>query len=326
MAGDRLLGLLFGAAALALFALSLAVSLTLYQRPGPHETPRMVVIEPGLWDDAIGRRLADAGVVPHYKLFTVAARLSGSSRALRAGEYDIPARASVRDVLRQIVEGRVVLHQLTVPEGLSVREVAALLHGEAALTGRITAMPAEGSLLPETYSFARGETRDALIGKMQRDMADALAALWPERADGLPFVTVGDAVTLASIVERETGVESERGRVAAVYVNRLRRGMRLQADPTVVYAVSGGLSRMDRDLTTADLAVDSPYNTYRVAGLPPGPIANPGIASIAAVLNPMTTDELYFVATGDGGHWFSRTLAEHNRNVARYRAALKAQR
>jgi UPF0755 protein len=201
----------------------------------------------------------------------------------------------------------------------------AALEAAEGLTGPLPDPPPQGSLLPETYFFENGETRAAMLARMQKAMTDALAELWPQRAENLPFDTPEQAVVLASIVEKETGVAAERPQVASVFVNRLRRGMPLQSDPTVIFALTGGEADLGRPLLRADLQVDHPVNTYVVNGLPPTPIANPGRASLEAVLNPAETDFLYFVADGTGGHAFARTLAEHNRNVARWRAVQRGQ-
>jgi UPF0755 protein len=230
-------------------------------------------------------------------------------------------------VLDKLVAGDVVLRQVTIPEGLTTAQVLDLLAGVDGLEGTISMPPSEGSLLPETYDYTLGDTREMLIERMRKGMDSLIAELWPKRAAELPLKSPEEAVILASIVEKETGIPAERPRVAAVFVNRLKRGMPLQSDPTVIYgltrgkvaSVANGEGILGRKLIRADLDLDNPYNTYRILGLPPGPIANPGRASLEAVLNPPATTELYFVADGTGGHAFASTLEEHNRNVARWR-------
>jgi UPF0755 protein len=214
--------------------------------------------------------------------------------------------------------GRPVQHRITIPEGLTAAQVALLLDRTPTLAGE-TPVPPEGAVLPETYEFELGTSRDALAERASAAMARALAQAWEQREDGLPLTDPQDMLILASMVERETARPEERPLVAAVYLNRLRRGMKLQSDPTVAYAVSGGTGTLERSLTRADLDWPTPYNTYRVTGLPPGPIDSPGLASLRAVAHPAHTDDLYFVADGTGGHAFSRTLDEHNRNVAHWR-------
>ncbi|MDJ0942923.1 MAG: endolytic transglycosylase MltG [Kiloniellales bacterium] len=288
-------------------------------RPGPLQADTTVIVERGASLPAIAEELQSGGVIDDAFLFRLAARLYRVSRSLKAGEYAFPARVSMGGVIDILVSGETVIRQFTVPEGLTSAEVAGLLAGVEGLIGEIDGVPAEGSLLPETYNYAWADTRPEVVGRMQKAMDDALDELWPTRAEDLPFDTPAEAVILASIVEKETGVAEERALVAGVFVNRLRRGMRLQSDPTVVYALTGGTGPLDRALRSRDLRVDNPYNTYGNAGLPPGPIANPGRASLEAVLNPAETDYLYFVADGTGGHAFARTLAEHNKNVAKWR-------
>ncbi len=288
-------------------------------RPGPLQADTTVIVERGASMPAIAESLQSGGVIDDAFLFRLAARFYRVSRSLKAGEYAFPARVSMGGVIDILVSGETVIRQFTVPEGLTSAEVATLLAEVEGLIGDVDGVPAEGSLLPETYNYAWADARPEIVGRMQKAMADALSELWPTRADDLPFDTPAEAVILASIVEKETGVPDERPLVAGVFVNRLRRGMRLQSDPTVVYALTGGTGPLDRALRSRDLRVDNPYNTYANAGLPPGPIANPGRASLEAVLNPAETDYIYFVADGTGGHAFAKTLAEHNKNVAKWR-------
>jgi UPF0755 protein len=298
-----------------------------YTGPGPLAEDRTVVIERGAGVNAIADQLTDEGVLPDPWTLRAGLRLFGEGRSLKAGEYRFAARISPQAALDKLIEGDVVQRQVTVPEGLTSQQVIDVLATVEGLSGEVGAPPPEGSLLPETYAFTLGDTRESVIGRMRASMDAALAELWPKRAPELPLKTPEEAVALASIVEKETGVAAERPRVAAVFVNRLKRGMPLQSDPTVIYALTGGKAAsvangegiLGRRLTRADLDADHPYNTYRIAGLPPGPIANPGRASIEAVLNPPATNELYFVADGTGGHAFAATLDEHNRNVAKWR-------
>jgi UPF0755 protein len=295
--------------------------------PGPLAEERTVVIGRGAGVGSIAEQLTEEGVLPDPWTLRVGMRLFGEGRSLKAGEYRFPARISPQAVLEKLAAGDVVQRQVTVPEGLTSTQVVELLSSVEGLDGALAAVPAEGTLLPETYAFTLGDSREALIGRMRAAMDAALAELWAKRSPDLPLATPQEAVTLASIVEKETGVAAERPRVAAVFVNRLKLGMALQSDPTVIYALTGGKAAsvangegiLGRSLTRADLQADHPYNTYRNPGLPPGPIANPGRASIQAVLNPPATKELYFVADGTGGHAFAETLDEHNRNVAKWR-------
>lgn len=286
--------------------------------PGPLARDTIVVLPPGLSLRQVAGLLDDAGAIGEPALFVAWVRLSGDARRLKAGEYLIPRAASprrIRDLLRR---GDTVVHRFTVAEGLTAKQVVALLRAEPALSGDIAAVPAEGTLLPETYHYSRGDGRSALLERMRVAMERTLLELWAGRAGGLSLATPADALTLASMVEKETAIAEERPRIAGVFINRLRRGMKLQSDPTVAYGLRGG-DAPERPLTTADLASGTPFNTYVINGLPPGPIANPGRQSLAAVLNPAITTELYFVADGSGGHAFAATLDEHQRNVRQWR-------
>ena len=305
---------------LAVVAVGCAIWLVEHtERPGPHEAEALIAITPGSSIAAIGETLEAAGVIDDPDLFAIAARLLGRDGSLKAGEYAIPAHESMRAVIARLSDGRVLTRRITIPEGLTAVEISAIVAATPALTGEVGEIPPEGSLLPETYHYNRGDSRDAVLARMTDAMAATLSELWAARAENLPFATPEEAVILASVVEKETGVSGERRHVAGVFVNRLRLGMRLQSDPTVIYGLTNGTGPLGRALTRADLAAPHPYNTYLIDGLPPHPIANPGAAAIAAALDPLQTDELYFVADGTGGHVFARTLQEHNRNAAAWR-------
>lgn len=290
-----------------------------YTRPGPLKGDVAVVIPSGSGMKAIAGILADKGVIKSARIFEYGARATDNAANLRAGEFLFPAAISARDAAGILKSGKTVQRRLTVAEGLSSSQVVAQLNATEGLAGVLMVTPPEGSLLPETYYFSYGDTRDGIIDRMQQNMRETLAELWTGRQEGLPLRTPEEAVILASIVERETGMAAERPRVASVFINRLRKGMRLQSDPTVVYGLTGSGEPLGRSLSKADLKQPTPYNTYVIDGLPPGPIANPGLDSLKAVLHPLTTADLYFVADGTGGHAFARTLDEHNRNVRRWR-------
>jgi UPF0755 protein len=287
-----------------------------YTGPGPLPEPTQVVIPRG-GTERIAAALAEARVISDPRAFALAAWLTRDAGPLRAAEFAFPAGVPVREVLRILREERAVQRRLTIPEGLTAHQIRALLERTEGLTGE-TPPIAEGAVLPETYLFEWGETRAAILRRADAAMDRALAEAWAARAPNLPLASAREALVLASIVERETGKPEERGEVAGVFVNRLRRGMPLQSDPTVAYAATGG-APMDRPISRADLDRDHPFNTYRIRGLPPGPIASPGRAALVAATRPDATDNLFFVADGTGGHAFSRTLEEHNRAVARWR-------
>jgi len=313
----RLLSALFTAAVIA--GIALAWGYRTFRSPGPLVADKIVMIERGSGLDAIADTLETEGVIEDGWLFVAGVRLADKAQDLKAGEYEIPAAASPREVMDLLLKGRTVVHRITIVEGTTVRSALTAIKGNDVLSGDISDPPEEGMMLPETYHFDRGEDRQRLVDRATAAIEFALEELWPERREGLPLQDPDEAIILASIVEKETALPAERPRVAAVFVNRLTIGMRLQADPTVVYGLSDGSGSIDRPLTRADLETPNPYNTYLNAGLPPGPIALPSRASIEAVLRPADTKELYFVADGSGGHVFAETLAEHNRNVARWR-------
>ncbi len=291
-----------------------------FTQNGPLETPITIVFPPGDRFTQIADTLEAQGVIAHPFLFKALAFIRGESSRFKAGEYIFPAHVSAMEVSFMMANGKTVVHHLTIPEGLMTSEILDILRQTSALDGEITLDIKEGELLPETYNFSRGDKRNDMLTRMRHAMQKTLAEAWEGRADGLPFTTPQQALTLASIVEKETGLPSERPHVASVYINRLRKGMLLQADPTTAYAVTEGKHKLMRPLSLADLQINSPYNTYHTLGLPPGPIANPGRASLFATLHPVVSDDLFFVATGTGGHNFARTQAEHEENVKKYRA------
>ena len=316
---------LTGLAVLVGLAVVLAIAGWLYvhgqfDTPGPARGERTVFLPPGQSAFDIADRLEEAGVIDDPVLFVAGLWLEDKQHSLKAGEYVFEALVTPRGVMEKLVAGDTVTHRFTVTEGMTSAEAVAALSAAPVLMGEIAAVPAEGSLLPETYHYELGDSRAKLIERMQQAMARVVDELWRARDPAVALDDAQQAVVLASIVEKETAVADERPVIAGVFLNRLKQGMRLQADVTVVYAVTGGKRPLGRPLSRADLWVESPYNTYRQGGLPPGPIANPGRASLAAVLNPAETDSLYFVADGSGGHAFAKTLDEHNRNVANWRA------
>lgn len=290
-----------------------------YRGPGPLTAPTDYQVERGATLAQVAEGLAKAGAIRNETVFRIAARYAGLDAGLKYGEYEIPAGASMQDILKLLNQGGNVVRQIVVPEGLTSWQVVELLNARDDLTGEVAEVPAEGSLAPAGYDVQRGDTRASVIERMQAEQKAILDAAWAGRAPGLPLASEEELLTLASIVEKETGVAEERARVAAVFVNRLERGMRLQTDPSVIYGITEGKGTLGRGLRASELAQATPYNTYVRAGLPPTPIANPGKAAIEAAAHPDQGDELYFVADGTGGHAFAATLEEHNRNVANWR-------
>jgi UPF0755 protein len=300
---------------------ALALALFLYFGPGPAAplgASTTVVLRSGAGVPEIAADLARAGVIGSDTLFILAAEATGAAHRLKAGEYDFGSRAPLAEVISAIAAGRVVRHFVTIPEGVTSQAVMETLMREDFLTG-VAPAPPEGAVLPETYEARRGDERSAVLRRMMEARDRVLADLWAHRRADLPYRTPEDAVILASIVEKETAKPDERQRIAAVFVNRLQQHMRLESDPTVIYGLTGGRP-LGHPIRASELQSPTPYNTYRIDGLPPTPIGNPGEASLAAVLDPPHTAELYFVADGTGGHVFSTTLAEHQQHVAQWRA------
>jgi UPF0755 protein len=285
--------------------------------PGPLTETKAVVVPHG-GTAVAAAALKSAGVIQNATAFEALSWLTFFDGNLRAAEFNFPAQSTIADVLDILRTGKPVEHKITIAEGLTAKQIAVLLAEASAASGP-TEVPPEGSVLPQTYQFERGMARDAIVARAQAAMDKELAAAWTARASNLPLTSPRDLLILASIVERETAKPEERAHIAAVYLNRLRAGMKLQADPTVAYAVSGGTGMLDHKLNRADLDRDDPYNTYQRAGLPPGPICSPGTASLHAVSRPTNSEDLYFVADGSGGHAFAKTVEGHARNVARWR-------
>jgi len=312
---------IMAASGLATLAIALMVfalwGLWVFGSAGPSEQASSVILRRGAGLPEIAAQLEDQRVVKSASVFVAAAQISGAARRLKAGEYAFKAHASIADVLSDIRHGRIVRHFVTVPEGRTSQQAIDILMGNPVLSGSAP-VPPEGSILPETYEVQRGEDRSAVLQRMVSARDKLLAALWPKRRADLPFRSMDEAMAMASIVEKETSIDAERPRVAAVYINRLQKGMRLESDPTIIYGLTRGLP-LGHGIRQSELHAITPYNTYLVTGLPPTPICNPGRASIAAVLDAPHTDELYFVANGRGGHVFASTYEQHERNVARWR-------
>ena len=306
---------------LGLVALVVVLGATwLYQGPGPAARSgevTNVVLRRGASLPEIAGALEQAGVIRSSSIFLTAAQTTGAARKLKAGEYEFASHASLRQVLNKIRDGKIVRHHVTIAEGLTSDMVVDILMRAPELTGTVPTPP-EGSVLPETYQVQRGEDRAAVLQRMMDDRDALLDKLWAERQAGLPFATKEQAVTMASIVEKETGLARERPHVAAVFINRLRQGIRLGSDPTIIYGLTRGRP-LGRGILLSELQRQTPYNTYLIEGLPPTPIANPGKAALEAVLNPLNSNDLYFVADGTGGHVFASTYADHERNVAKWR-------
>jgi UPF0755 protein len=290
-----------------------------FDAPGPLPRDRIVNIPHGSGMRDIADVLTREGVIDQPWVFIGGVLVLKAREGLKAGEYEFKAHSSLRDVVATIVDGRVVAHQVSIPEGLTSQQIVARLLADDDLVGDIKTIPAEGTLLPDTYNFTRGTTREQMIQRMQQAQQRAVQEIWAHRAPDLPLKTPEQLVTLASLVEKETGKSDERSRVAAVFINRMKQNMRLQSDPTIIYGLVGGKGTLGRPIMKSEITQPTPYNTYVINGLPPGPITNPGRASLEAAANPARTRELYFVADGTGGHLFAETYEQQQRNVARLR-------
>ena len=286
--------------------------------PGPLQEDKVVFIPSGSSATDIAQKLQQEGVIDQPLVFELLNVLSFNT-SMKAGEYQFKQHASLRDVRETLVEGKSILHSVTIPEGLTSEQIVQRLREKEELAGEIKTVPREGTLLPDTYRFPRGYGRDRLIAQMERAQRQLLQEVWARRSADLPLKSVQELVILASIVEKETGRADERTRVASVFINRLNRGMRLESDPTIIYGLNGGKGPLGRPILASEIRQPTPYNTYVINGLPPGPIANPGRAAIEASANPSRTRDIFFVADGTGGHVFAETLEQHNRNVARWR-------
>ena len=296
-----------------------------YQKPGPLVTNTNFVVRSGAGLAEIANNLERNNIVSDARIYRyVTATYLEEGDTLKAGEYEVKAGASMKEVTELLRSGKSILYSVSLPEGLTVKQMFQRLAEDPILEGDLpTELPAEGSLRPDTYKFSRGTNRAEIVSQMAAAQAKLIDQIWERRDPDLPVTTKEEFITLASIVEKETGRADERDRVAAVFYNRLRKGMRLQSDPTIIYGIVGGQGVLGRSITKTDIESKSPYNTYQINGLPPGPICNPGKSAILAALHPAKTNDLYFVADGTGGHAFSETLKEHNSAVQKWRAVEK---
>ncbi len=290
----------------------------LFNGPGPLTQDKVVFIPRNSGSADIATILEQEGVISSPLMFEISNLLAGRPN-LKAGEYNFKQNASLKDVREVLSEGRSILHSLTIPEGLTSEQIVNRLKENDILVGEIRITPREGSLLPDTYRFGRGFSREQMIARMETEQKKVLQEIWQRRSPDIPVKSANDLVILASIVEKETGRSDERTRVASVFINRLNRGMRLESDPTIIYGLVGGKGSLGRGILSTEIRQPTPYNTYVINGLPPGPIANPGRAALEATANPSKTRDIFFVADGTGGHAFAETLEQHNRNVARWR-------
>ncbi|EJF90667.1 endolytic transglycosylase MltG [Bartonella tamiae] len=314
---------------IAILAIGIPVYIgkNMFVAAGPQAEEKTILIRSGSGIREIASMLEDQGLIRSAEIFVYGVGYSDKAKSLKAGEYAIPAHASMQTIMQILVDGKSIDYTLTIPEGLTVWQVFQRLKENDILVGELPLeMPSEGSLMAETIRFTRGTTREQIVKRLQNGQTQLVVDIWSKRTSDLPLNNINEFITLASIVEKETGVASERPQVAAVFYNRLAANMRLQSDPTVIYGVFGGQGKpSDRPIYRSDLDKETPYNTYKIHGLPPTPIAIPGRASLEAVANPPKSDAFYFVADGKGGHVFSKTLDEHNTNVRKWRALQNSQ-
>jgi len=291
---------------------------------GPLQSDKVVLIPRNTGTGEIANILKQEGVINQPFLFEAYALVNGQRGQLKAGEFQFKAGVSVAEAIDTLAQGKAILHSVTIPEGLTTEQIIGRLYENEILSGDLAETPREGTLLPDTYKFERGTTRQQIVNTMQAAQRQALSQIWQRRSPEVPIKSPQELIILASIVEKETGRADERTRVAGVFINRLMKRMKLQSDPTIVYGLVGGKGTLGRGIMRSEIEAATPYNTYVVEGLPPGPIANPGRAALEAVANPSRTKDLYFVADGSGGHAFAETYEQHQRNVTRWRQVEKA--
>lgn len=297
-----------------------------FTNEGPLNEQKIVEIPEGSSLKSIAAKLAKEKVIHSPEIFTTIVRIAEPNKTMKAGQYIFKENISPQAVFNKLEKGEIITYSLTIPEGLMTSQIIEIINNAPNMTGEIKSEIKEGELLPETYEYTHNYDRQKLVNRMKSSMQEVLDEAWQNKNDNLPIKSKEEALILASIIEKETGISSERERVSAVFINRLNKGMRLQTDPTVIYAVTKGDYVLERPLSRKDLQTQSPYNTYVNYGLPPSPIANPGKESIKAALNPTETNEYYFVADGSGGHKFSVTLSEHNEGVRQWRKFRKEQK
>ncbi len=304
--------------AMAFVIIGYAILKYSYIHDGPLTTEQVFEIEKGTGLSSISKKLKHQGVISSSGTFKMFVKFDGGETSLKAGEYAIPPKASMRDVYEILTDGQAILYPITFAEGLTSAQIIRKIVRTDSITGVAPTIPTEGVLLPETYMLPKSMTKTELVKKMRAEQEALIDELWSDRAIGLPIKSKYEAIILASIVEKETGVKSEREHVAGVFMNRLNQGIRLESDPTIIYGITGG-EKLGRGLRRSEIARKTDWNTYQISGLPKTPICNPGRAAIAAVLNPMVTEDIFFVADGSGGHAFAKTLREHNNNVKKWR-------
>lgn len=284
-------------------------------KPLDYQKPIVFELKKGASAQTVASQLVLENLAPHPVFVRLAMRFYHFDTNLKAGEYLLEPKMSLKEILEKLTSGKVIMHKLTLPEGLTTAQMITLIENNPLLSGNITEQAGEGELLPETYTFAKGEPKNTVIRKAKKQMQKVLHQTWQQRDSNIPLQNEEQLLILASLIEKETGVNAERGKVASVFYNRLNIDMPLQTDPTVIYALTGGQTTLNRSLKRKDLEIESPYNTYKNKGLPPTPICNPGIKALQAAAHPETTPYFYFVADGNGGHRFAKTLTEHNQNI-----------